>query len=251
MSDVPRAESRITTDAPSRATMSLAQWVPLLVILALAIELRLIFFQGVIHTDDLTYSHLAERLAEGVSPFAKPLPDIYGALRIGLYAPVALAYKIVGVSTGATVAWPFLLSLLGIVAAYVVGRIVRSEAAGLLAAFMLAVLPTNVVAATALLGDGPIAALSVITVALLLVSNRTQGARSIAALAGSLLCFSLGVFNKPLILLLLPFLALFVMLRTKRVSLRIVGAALVLAGNDMVSRCPAPPPVFRENEPFS
>ncbi len=49
---------------------------PLLAIVALGVQLRLTFYQGVIHTDDLVYSHLAQRLAEGISPFTAPLPPV-------------------------------------------------------------------------------------------------------------------------------------------------------------------------------
>src|SRR5437867_529341 len=96
------------------------QAIPLVAILVLGLELRLTFSQGVIHTDDLVYAHLAQRMAEGTSPFAKPLPPLYGAARIGLYAPVALAYKIFGPRDVTTLAWPFAYSILGIIGAYAI-----------------------------------------------------------------------------------------------------------------------------------
>lgn len=208
----------------------LVRVIPLAAIVLMAIALRLIFFQGIVHFDDLLYSHLARRLADGISPFTQPLPPRYGAIRIGLYAPVAVLYWIFGTSVATTLAWPFLLSILGVVGAYAVGRMVHGETAGLLAAFVFAVLPTSVAAGTALLGDGPIAALSIGVVFCLLLSDRTQGWKSAAALVASLACFGLGVVCKPLILLLLPFFVFFVVSRLKRSLMAMAGAALAVAG---------------------
>ena len=205
---------------------------PLAAIVLLGIVLRLLFFQGIVHFDDLMYSHLARRLADGISLFTPPLPieTRYGAKRIGLYAPVALMYWVFGTSVATTLAWPFILSILGILAAYGIGRLVHGEAAGLLAAFIFAVLPTNVAAATALLGDGPIAALSVGAVFFLLLSSRTEGRTSAAAMAGSLGCFALGLVCKPEILLLLPFFVLYLVTRLQRSLLAMGGVALAIAG---------------------
>ncbi len=203
---------------------------PLLAIVALGVQLRLTFYQGVIHTDDLVYSQLAWRLAEGVSPFAEPLPPTFAAARIGLYGPVALAYWLFGASDATTLWWPFVCSILAILGAYGIGRLVHAETSGLLAAFLIAVLPTNVAAATALLGDGPIAAMSIGTVFFLLLSNRTTGWRSLASMAGSLVCFGVGMLNKPLILLTLPFLAVYFMRRMPRSRLTVAGLAVVVVG---------------------
>jgi hypothetical protein len=203
---------------------------PLLAIVALGMQLRLTFYQGVIHFDDLVYSHLALRMAEGVSPFAEPLPLTYAAVRIGLYGPVALAYWLFGASDLTTLAWPFVCSMLGILGAYGIGRLVHDEAAGLLAAFVFAVLPTNVAAGTVLIGDGPIASLSIGTVFFLVLSSRTQGWKSIAAIAGSLVCFAVGLLNKPLILLLLPFVIAYVAFKVKRLTARLAGATVALLG---------------------
>lgn len=203
---------------------------PLLAIVALGVQLRLTFYQGVIHTDDLVYSQLAWRLSEGVSPFAQPLPQTFAAARIGLYGPVALAYWLFGASDATTLAWPFMCSIVAILGAYGIGRLAHTEASGLLAAFLVAVLPTHVAAATALLGDGPIAALSIATVFFLLLSDRTTGWQSLASMAASLVCFGIGILNKPLILLMLPFLIVYLARRMKRSRLTIGGLAVVVVG---------------------
>lgn len=215
--------------APTRggAARLIADALPLAAILGLAVELRLIFYQGVIHTDDIFYSHLARGLAEGVSPFAQPLLDQSSVLRIALYGPVALLYRLFGANDVTTLAWPFACSLLSIIGAYVIGRIVCNATSGLFAAFLLAILPTSVAASTALLGDGPLAMWCVGTVLLLLVSNRTNGRQRAGALVGSLACFVLGVLTKPLILLLLPFIVFYLLARLRRSFVTIAGLVAV------------------------
>lgn len=213
----------------ARAMRLIVQAIPLVAILVLGLELRLTFYQGVIYTDDLVYSHFARRLADGMLPSAEPATRSE-AVRIGLYAPAALAYKVFGTSDATTLAWPFACSILSILGAYAIGRLVHNETSGLLAAFLLAVLPTSVAAGTALLGDGPIAALSIATVFLLLVSSRTQGWKSAVAMVGSLVCFADGILNKPAILLLLPFLVLYVVVWVQRSFLTIAGSVLAGAG---------------------
>ena len=206
--------------------------IPLAAIVLLGIELRLLFAQGVIHTDDLFYAHLARQLAEGLSPFVellKQLPDKYAALRIGIYGPAAILYLLFGTSDVTTLAWPFLLSIAGILGAYGIGRLAHGEGAGLLAAFMVAVLPTNVAAATALMGDGPMAAFSIGVVFFLVLSGRLQGGRSLAAIVASLVCFGLGLLCKPAILLLLPFYIIYVVGQLKRSMMALTAAGLALA----------------------
>ena len=203
---------------------------PLAAIVLLGIELRLLFYQGVVHFDDLLYANLARRLADGFSPLTPPLPPAFAAIRIGLYAPVALTYWLFGTSDATTLAWPFFCSILGIIGAYGIGRLVHGETAGLLAAFIFAVLPTSVASATALLGDGPIATLSVGVVFFLLLSSRTQGWKSAAAMAGCLGCLALGLLCKPLILLILPFFVVYVAGQLRRSVLALAGAALAVAG---------------------
>lgn len=207
------------------------QAVPLAAIVLLGIELRLLFAQGVIYTDDLFYAHLARRLADGISPFTPPVLESYAALRIGLYGPIAILYRLFGTSDVTTLAWPFVLSIAGILGAYGIGRLVHGEAAGLLAAFILAVLPTNVAAATALLGDGPIAALSVGVVFFVLLSSRLEGVKSLAAVMASLACFGLGLLCKPLILLLLPFFVLYVLAQLRRSKVAVAAAVLAVAAS--------------------
>ena len=234
--NVPRRDERASPDP--------VQWLPLLVVLALAWVLRIVFYQGLVHYDGLVYSHLAERLAEGVSPFAKPLPDAWGAVRVGLYVPVALLYRLFGVSHATTVAWPLLCSLLGVAGAYALGKRLAGESAGLFAAFMLAVLPTNVAAGTALLGDGPVAACSIGIVLFLVRASESTGTRALWNAAASLALLGLGLLCKPIILLLLPFLIYFGLGAVNQRAVRGAGIALGVIGliGYVVYIRAAPPP---------
>lgn len=209
---------------------SMVRALPLAAVVLLGIELRLLFYQGIVQTDDLLYAHLARRLADGPSMLSVPLPPSYAAIRLGLYGPVALAYRIFGTSDVATLAWPFLLSILGILAAYGIGRLLHGESAGLLAAFIVAVLPTNVAAGTALLGDGAIATLSAAAVFFLLLWSRAEGWRSVAALLASLACVTLGLFCQPLMLLFLPFYVLYLLVGPRRAVSGLAAAALAIGG---------------------
>ena len=189
----------------NRAAASAAQTIPLLVILVLAVELRVLFQTGIGAEDSITYVHFARNLADGAAPAPTALQQ-WSIARIGLYGPVAVMYALFGVSELTTLAWPFLCSLLGVVWAYLVGRRLAGESAGLLSAFLWALLPTNVAAATALLGDGPIAALSIGAVYFLLVAESHRGFKRAAALTASFACLVVGILNKLVILLLVVFL---------------------------------------------
>jgi hypothetical protein len=220
-------EERDTSGSPGRtpwqrARAVVGQALPLAAILLLAVELRLIFSSGLVQLDSLSYVHLARNLADGAST-GSPLSP-WTTARIGLYGPVAILYWLFGVSDVTSLAWPFGCSLFGILCAYGVGRILDGEGAGLLAAFLWTILPTNVAAATALLGDGPIAALSIAVVFFVLVAESVQGLKRVAAIAAAVTCFVVGFLNKPLFGLLLLFLALH-LLWTRRKS-RVVWVAL-------------------------
>lgn len=211
-SNARRGENR--SGAPDR-TLAQRAWavasqvLPLAAILLLAVELRLIFTAGMVQLDSLAYVHLARNLTDGAHTGAALSP--WTTTRIGLYGPVAVLYALFGVSDLTTLAWPFACSLFGIICAYGVGRILDGEAAGLLAAFLWAVLPTNVAAATALLGDGPIAALSIAVVFFVLVAESVRGFKRAAAIAASLTCLVVGILNKPLMGLVVLFLAVYLL----------------------------------------
>lgn len=201
----------------------------LLVVLLLAVELRLLFQTGVADIDALVYTHLARNVADGIYRLTYEGLPSSATIRVGLYGPVAALYRVLGASEVTTLAWPFACSLLGIGFAYGIGRKLAGEAAGLLSAFLWTILPTGVAAATALMGDGPIAALSMGVVYFLLVAESARGIKLVAALAASLLCLLLGVGNKPAILLIGAFLVVYPVWKWPTRWLAWAGLAAALA----------------------
>jgi len=202
--------------------------IPFALILLLGVELRLLFRTGLADLDALVYSHFARNLADGVFRFNYESVPFSATARLGLYAPVALLYKLFGSSDLTTFAWPFLCGLAGIGFAYGIGRRLAGESAGLLSAFLWAVLPTGVAASTALMGDGPIAALSMGVVYFLLVAESAKGVRAIGALAAGLLCLVVGLASKPAISLLMVFLIVYAIWKRPKNLTAWFGLAAVL-----------------------
>jgi 4-amino-4-deoxy-L-arabinose transferase-like glycosyltransferase len=214
-----------------RAWPSLAQLLPLAVIVLVAVELRLMFQTGMVHFDGWVYAQLAHRLADGVSPFAAPLPPRWTTVRIGLYGPVAVLYWLFGTGNAVTLAWPFACSLAAVCGAYAIGRRLAGESAGLIAALLWALLPTDIAASTTLLGDGLIAALSMGMVWFLLVAEDRRGAGRVWTYVAAFACLMIGILTKPLILLLMPFLVIYFIRRAPRTRLAwILLVAFLVAG---------------------
>lgn len=232
--DIPTADANAgpaSGRAGDRRLAFVVQAIPLGAILVLAVELRLLFRTGMVHVDSLVYTHLARNLAHGIGWFTDGGTTRWAMVRTGLYGPVALFYAVFGANEVTTFLWPFACSLLGIVCAYGIGRKLAGEVAGLLAAFLWAILPTDIAAATALLGDGPIAALSMAAVFFLLVAESARGWRLVAALAASVVCLLVGIVNKSAILLLVVFLVAYVVGKRPKNRLLWFGlGAAVIAG---------------------
>lgn len=204
--------------------------VPFVAILSLAAVLRLLFKTGLADVDALIYSHLARNVADGVFRLNYEGVPLAASARVGLYGPVGLIYRLLGVSDATTFAWIFGCGLLGVVFAYLIGRKVAGEAAGLLSAFLWAVLPTGVAASTAFMGDGPIAALSLGVVYFVLVAETSRGAKMALALAAALACLGLGFATKPAISLLMVFLIVYAMWRQPRSAYAWGGLLVALFG---------------------
>jgi 4-amino-4-deoxy-L-arabinose transferase-like glycosyltransferase len=126
---------------------------PLLLIVALGVCLRAAAFGGLVGTDDPIYADLAHRLATGQFRAAHDLDLGTFPLRVGTFAPAALAFRVLGVNEVALAAYPFLLSVLSIVLAFAAGRMFFGDRAGLIAALMQACLPIDVRYSTLLFPD--------------------------------------------------------------------------------------------------
>ncbi len=212
----------VTAPLPARR---LPEWAALGLVVALGIELRLLFRTGLADLDALIYSHLARNVADGVFQLHYPGLPVGTTTRVGLYGPVAIFYKLFGVNEATTFAWTFLCAIAGILLAYAIARRVAGEAAGLLSAFVWTILPAGVAASTALMGDVPIATFSMGVVYAVLVAEHAKGWRWIAAVVGALACLVVGFASKPAVSLILVFLVVYAMWRRPRSVAAWVGLA--------------------------
>jgi 4-amino-4-deoxy-L-arabinose transferase-like glycosyltransferase len=185
----------------------------LLAILSAAIVLRLIFLQGLVQSDPYCYAELANDLADG-----KYLNDYNGALvfplRIAFYGPVALFIKIFGLSEGSLVAFPFLISIAGCVLAYVLARHLFGPTAGLLAAGLLAVLPSDIMMASTLFPDPVAAFWANLGIALLILDpDKDASRRSVLYAAFAGICFGISWLNKETVVYAGPFVLIYLLQR--------------------------------------
>lgn len=199
----------------------------LLTVLALALMLRLTFVTGMVFFDDVAYAQAAHDMTKGIvrwGPWA-------GLPRVAIYMPVALLYALFSVSDTTTLAWPLFCSLLGVASAYVIGRLVAGEAAGLLAGFLWAIFPLDIQMATALLPDAPLATFTAGTVLFFLLGERLAGRRAYISYVFSTLCLIVAMLLKPLAMIILTFLAAYLIWkRPRRTTWLIVAGILVIAG---------------------
>lgn len=122
-------------------------------ILLIATALRLIFFHGMMGSDDLVYFTRAAEIASGVWSSA----DYNGSLRYGFNIPAGLSLYLFGANVFAANLFSLLCSLGEIVLVGYYARRYWGARAGLFAALILSVIPLHVAAATSIHTD-PIAA---------------------------------------------------------------------------------------------
>jgi len=101
-------------------------------------------------SDESRYVAAAQNLANGALPDGEA--QWFGARAVFLW-PVALAFKIAGATDYSAVAWPFIISLVSIVAAYLVAREITGRRQAVVAAGIVAVAPIEVLMATRLRPD--------------------------------------------------------------------------------------------------
>ncbi len=122
-------------------------------ILLIAVALRLACFTGLMGSDDLDYRASARGILEG----KPPVGEFSHSVAPGMAVPMALSYAMLGPGEVGTAAFPLVLSLLHVLAAFLLGRRLFSDRAGLLAALLMAVYPLEVVLSTQALPDVPLA----------------------------------------------------------------------------------------------
>jgi hypothetical protein len=106
--------------------------------------------------DSLNYAHAAYEL----SLVSSDLGDWDGVSRVGMYAPVALLYALLGPSQFTTLLFPFISSLATVIFIFLIGKMLGEDKVGLIAALLWAFFPLDIFLATSLLPDVPVSALS-------------------------------------------------------------------------------------------
>ncbi|MBX3046479.1 MAG: glycosyltransferase family 39 protein [Anaerolineales bacterium] len=129
--------------------------IPLLIILCFALSIRLFNYLGVVRGDDFDYSLYAYQVSQGLLDSSSGGSS--GSNRPGVYLPVAMIYKIFGVSEFSATLFPLLASLITIIFIYLTLRQIADKPTALVGAFLWSIFPLDVFLATNLDPEGPLA----------------------------------------------------------------------------------------------
>ena len=127
-----------------------------LVLLSAAI-LRIYEFRGFGAVDDAAYAQIAHKVSEGSFAAGSYKGPAVFPLRMGIIYPTALLFRFAGVSEWSMVFFPFLISLLSVLLAYICANYFFGRRAALIAAAIWAFLPLDTFHATILSPDLPAA----------------------------------------------------------------------------------------------
>lgn len=128
-------------------------WLILFCLLLIAAALRLVFFNGVLGSDDLVYLNRSMQIAEGVWSSA----NYNGALRYGFNIPAGFFLYLFGINMFAANLWPLLCSLIEISTVYLFSHALWGRQAALCATLILACMPLHVASATRIHADPVVA----------------------------------------------------------------------------------------------
>ena len=200
----------------------------------LGIVLRILCFSGYSGSDDGAYAELGYLMASGQFDLSTYIGDPVFPLRLGLIAPTALGFKLTGPDEIVMIAYPFILSLLGIILVFFAGRAFFNIHVGLISASILAILPIDIRMASQLLPDLPASFWSALGVFCLYLGSNRQDSRSKALLGfASGLCFGMSWMCKETILYLLPFVAFYLiwLIKQRKSNIHLLwGTGLTLGG---------------------
>jgi 4-amino-4-deoxy-L-arabinose transferase-like glycosyltransferase len=154
----------------------------LVAILLLGLGLRLAYFTGCVGTDDLAYSIAAQHMVSGEYFQHLSIGTPLTTTRLAIVAPLAGIYAILGVSEPASVLYPLLCSLCGIVLVFLAGSKVFTPRTGLFAAFLLAITPLDIYYSTIMLPDIVQAAFGILCLYLFIAARDQRGSRAAVSL---------------------------------------------------------------------
>lgn len=124
----------------------------LLLIIGMALVVRLTFFVGIGFNDDSYYLEFAEKIYKGLE--FNPPPYVWPT-RFGVYLPVVLSWKLFGISEFSTSLFSLMYSIGSVVVTYLLGSSLFNDTTGLTAAFLMALIPIDVIYSTQVGPDVP------------------------------------------------------------------------------------------------
>lgn len=142
-------------------------WLLLIVLFALA--LRLYFYIGLNLNDDLVYVNLAREIVVGKF---QPHGWIF-AERLAINYPIALSFFLLGFNDFSASLYILLCSLGCVVTAFYLGRLLFDKKTGLLSAFLMSIIPIDVLYSTTIVPDIPVAFFTFLSVYLFFRGERT------------------------------------------------------------------------------
>jgi 4-amino-4-deoxy-L-arabinose transferase-like glycosyltransferase len=129
----------------------------LFLVLLSATILRIYEFRGFGAVDDAAYAQIAHKVSEGSFTAGSYKGPAAFPLRVGIIYPTALLFRHIGVSEWSMVFFPFLISLLSVLLAYICTNYFFGPRAALIAAAIWGFLPLDAFHATILSPDLPAA----------------------------------------------------------------------------------------------
>lgn len=210
-----------------------------LVIIAAGLALRLLYFNGIWGTDDAEYARLANAMAHGnfldyvntnfVENITGPSHIPY---RTGLIFPLAVLFRLFGVSEPVLIIYPLLLSMLVIVLAYLCGRMMFGLRAGLVAAAFWAFMPNDILRGVSFLPDIAVSfygSLGVFVIIYFIYAEVKKGTWLVAGGFASGLIFGLTWLSKETVIYLIPFVVILLFMMLKKDFKRGLAFAVPMA----------------------
>ena len=163
--------------APVLTKPRVVVWSDLILILALALTLRVVLFNGAFGSDDGTYYQRALEIANGQWTSA----NYNGALRYGFNLPAGLLMAVFGTSIFAANLWSLLCSLVEIAAVWRVALELLGRRGAVTAALLLASAPLHIAVGTRIHADPVVAAFLTLAYAFLFFGLRGRSALQLFA----------------------------------------------------------------------
>jgi len=143
-------------------------WLIIIVIFALIIRMN--FFLGMNLNDDLCYLDSAHQITQGEFGF----PEWIVTPRIVMNYPIALFFYLFGVSDFSGALYILLCSIGSVIVAYYIGKTLFGSGTGLASAFLIAIFPIEVIYATTIVPDIPVAFYMGLSVCLFLIGEKSD-----------------------------------------------------------------------------